>query len=49
VVGFVAAAVVGYLSIHWLLTFVSRHSLTVFSIYCLAAGLAGLLLTWLRG
>lgn len=49
VVGFVAAAVVGYLSIHWLLAFVSRHSLTVFSIYCLAAGLAGLLIAWLRG
>jgi undecaprenyl-diphosphatase len=48
-VGFVAAAVVGYLSIRWLLAFVSRHSLTVFSLYCLAAGVAGLLLSWLRG
>ena len=48
-VGFVAAAVVGYISIRWLLAFVSRHSLSVFSVYCLAAGLAGLLLSWLRG
>ena len=48
-VGFVAAAVVGYLSIRWLLRFVGRHSLTIFGIYCLAAGLAGLLLSWLRG
>ena len=47
--GAAAAAVVGYLAIHWLLTFVSRHSLTVFSLYCLAAGCAGLLLSWLRG
>jgi undecaprenyl-diphosphatase len=47
-VGFAAAAVVGYLSIRWLLTFVGRHSLTAFSIYCLAAGLAGLLLSWVR-
>ncbi|MBM3122614.1 MAG: undecaprenyl-diphosphatase, partial [Chloroflexi bacterium] len=48
-VGFVAAAVVGYLSIRWLLAFVTRHSLTVFSLYCLAVGAAGLLLSWLRG
>jgi undecaprenyl-diphosphatase len=48
-VGFVAAAIVGYLSIRWLLSFVGRHSLAIFGIYCLAAGLAGLLLAWLRG
>ncbi len=37
VVGFVTAGVVGYLSIHWLLRFLSRSPLTPFSIYCLAA------------
>lgn len=47
-VGFAAAAVAGYLSIRWLLAFVSRHSLAVFSAYCLAVGLLGLLWSWAR-
>ncbi|HVN55583.1 MAG TPA: undecaprenyl-diphosphatase UppP [Anaerolineaceae bacterium] len=33
-VGFVAAAVVGWLSIRWLIQYVSRHTLYVFSAYC---------------
>lgn len=39
-VGFVTSAIVGFLSIRWLLSFISRHSLKVFAIYCtlLAAG-----------
>jgi len=44
-VGMLAAAVVGYLSIHWLLSFLTRHSLRSFAIYC--AGIATLtLIVW---
>jgi undecaprenyl-diphosphatase len=39
-VGFVAAAVVGYLAIHWLLSYLARHPLTVFAGYCFLLGLA---------
>ncbi len=41
-VGFVTAAIVGILAIHWLLNFLSRRSLYPFAIYCI--GLAGLTL-----
>jgi undecaprenyl-diphosphatase len=34
-VGFIAAAVVGYLSIRWLLSFLNRHSLIYFAAYCI--------------
>ena len=33
-VGFVVAAVIGWLSIRWLITYVSKHSLYVFAVYC---------------
>jgi undecaprenyl-diphosphatase len=36
--GFVSAAVAGYLCIHFLLTWLRRHSLYPFAIYCLALG-----------
>jgi undecaprenyl-diphosphatase len=49
VVGFGAAAVVGFASIHWLLRFLTRRPLTVFSVYCLLAGLGTLLLSVVRG
>lgn len=42
-VGFVAAAVVGLLSIHWLLRFLVRHTLYAFAIYCALVGLTALL------
>ncbi len=38
-VGFITSAVVGYLSIHWLLKFLSRRSLKAFAIYCLMLSL----------
>lgn len=38
--GFVAAAVVGYGTIHWLLGFLARRPLTVFAWYRILAGLA---------
>lgn len=44
VIGFVAAAVVGYVSIRWMLSFVAQHSLRVFSVYCAAVGLLVLFL-----
>lgn len=47
VVGFVAAAVVGYLSIHWLLGFLQKRSLTSFAIYCILLGIATLVINWL--
>jgi undecaprenyl-diphosphatase len=47
--GFAAAAIVGYLAIHWLLGFLARRSLTPFAIYCVVLGLAGMLIFWVRG
>jgi undecaprenyl-diphosphatase len=49
VVGFVTAAVVGYLAIRWLLAYLARRPLTPFAVYCLLAGVAGLILSGLRG
>jgi undecaprenyl-diphosphatase len=48
-IGFVSAAIVGYASIRWMLGFVTRHSLTVFSAYCAIIGLLGLALGLVRG
>jgi undecaprenyl-diphosphatase len=48
-VGFVSAAVVGYLSIRWLLAYLMRHSLKSFSIYCLIVGVITLVTAYARG
>ncbi len=37
-VGFLAALVVGYLSIRWLLAYLTRHSLLIFAVYCAVFG-----------
>jgi undecaprenyl-diphosphatase len=37
VAGFITAAVVGYLAIHWLLSYLSKRSVYVFAIYSLVA------------
>ncbi len=42
--GFVSAAVVGYVSIHFLLQWLRQHKLTIFIIYCLAFSLVALLI-----
>lgn len=42
-VGFLGALIVGYLSIRWLLDYLSRRPLNVFIVYCTVVGLAGLL------
>ncbi len=47
--GFVAAAVIGYASIHWLLGYLSRRPLDAFAWYRLAAAAACLALWWGRG
>jgi len=37
-VGFITAAIVGWLSVRWLLSYLARRSLYVFSIYCAIVG-----------
>ncbi len=49
VVGFVTSAIVGYLVIRWLLSYLASHRLTVFAVYCFVVGIAGLALSWWRG
>ena len=41
--GFVSSAIVGWLTIRWLLTFLRTHSLYVFSVYCFLVGILVLL------
>ena len=49
VVGFVAAAISGYLCIRWLLGFLQKHSLTAFAAYCAAFGALCLIVGLVRG
>ena len=44
--GFIAAAVVGYLAIGWLLSFLNRYSLYYFAGYCAVVGLIVLIVTY---
>jgi undecaprenyl-diphosphatase len=44
VVGFLSAAVTGYLAIRWLITYLTKHSLYDFAIYCAVAGTLALIL-----
>ena len=48
-IGFVVAAIVGYLSINWLLNFLSERSLYLFTGYCIMVGLLGVVLVVLNG
>ncbi|OGO18029.1 MAG: undecaprenyl-diphosphatase UppP [Chloroflexi bacterium RBG_16_48_8] len=48
-VGFLAAALVGYLTIRWLLKFLAQRSLNVFAAYCFIVGLVGVLMVMLNG
>jgi undecaprenyl-diphosphatase len=45
-VGFIVAAVVGYLSIAWLLSFLNRGSLKGFAFYCIAVAVLILILAY---
>ena len=47
-VGFVAAGVVGYFSIRWLLSFLSKRSLIYFAVYCVLMGSAVLIVSGIR-
>jgi undecaprenyl-diphosphatase len=46
--GFLAAAIVGYLSIRWLLRFLVHHSMYIFSIYCALVGLIVILFSMVK-
>jgi undecaprenyl-diphosphatase len=48
-IGFVAAAISGYLCIRWLLAYLQRRSLTAFAIYCALFGLFNLAVALIRG
>jgi undecaprenyl-diphosphatase len=48
IAGFIAAAVSGYMCIHFLLNWLKRHSLYPFAIYCALLGSFFLLFTWLN-
>jgi undecaprenyl-diphosphatase len=48
-VGFVAAAVSGYLCIRWLLHYLQRHSLYNFAAYCVAFSLLTIVVAVVRG
>jgi len=47
--GFIAAAISGFFAIRWLLAYLSRRPLWVFSIYCAVFGLLSILLSVFRG
>ncbi|GAP07181.1 MAG TPA: undecaprenyl-diphosphatase UppP [Anaerolinea thermolimosa] len=47
--GFIAAAITGYLAIHWLLGYLQKHPLRWFAIYCLVAGGLTIAVYFLRG
>ena len=49
IAGFITAAITGYLSIRWLLKYLSHRSLYVFAIYCVAFGLLNLIVFLMRG
>ena len=42
--GFITAALVGYLSIHWFISYLSKHSFYLFAVYCALLGSGFLLL-----
>jgi undecaprenyl-diphosphatase len=48
-IGFASAAIVGMATIHWLLSYLRRHSLDIFAIYCTVVGLGGLILYAIKG
>ncbi len=49
VIGLLAAGVVGFIAIRWLVRHLARGSLRGFAVYCALAGAAGLLVSLIRG
>lgn len=48
-VGFITSGVVGFISIHWLLKFLNKNKLGLFSIYCVVISIVTLAITFIRG
>lgn len=48
-VGFIAAAISGYLCIRWLLGYLQRHSLYAFATYCVIVSILSLVVGFIRG
>jgi len=48
-VGFITSGIVGFISIHWLLKFLNKNKLWIFSIYCVVISLVTLAVTFIRG
>lgn len=44
ITGFISSAIVGWIAIRWLMAYLRKHSLYVFAIYCLIAGILVFLL-----
>ncbi len=47
-VGFIAAAIIGYLSIRWLLAYLAKRPLYLFAIYCLVISIAVFIYSFIR-
>jgi undecaprenyl-diphosphatase len=48
-IGFIAAAISGYVCIRWLLHYLQRHSLYIFAAYCLVFGILIIIVALARG
>jgi undecaprenyl-diphosphatase len=48
VAGFMAASIIGYLAIRFLLDYLQRHALYIFAVYCWLAGVLALAVYWAR-
>jgi undecaprenyl-diphosphatase len=48
-IGSIIAAIIGYLAIRWLISYLSRHSLRIFTYYCAVLGIFVLILDAIRG
>lgn len=47
-VGFITSGIVGFISIHWLLKFLNKNKLGLFSIYCVVISIVTLAVTFIR-
>ncbi len=47
IVGFITSAVVGWMAVKWLISYLSKHSTIVFAVYCAVVGALLLILQWI--
>jgi undecaprenyl-diphosphatase len=47
-IGFITSMIVGYLSIRWLLSYISHHSFHIFAWYCVGLSVISLLIAYVR-